>query len=177
MKMNEQIKIYELYMNKGILLSQGYEQRLSSFTGLITAIIGGIIYCFISIGRCPTFFYVFLLGLIFIIPLSELAIWSTKRLYRQLLENTTIQAKIEFDLEMTEERKKTDSKADGTWWKSESYILQRHIKSRKKYNSSKKFIDGESNKGYQRIITFTFRSIYIKFILFGLIILHLSIFH
>ncbi len=108
MKKNKLLKIYELYMNQGLTLFQGYEQRLSFFTGLISAVIGGIAYCFLSISRFPSFFYVVPFGLIFLISISELAIWSTKRLYKQLLENITVLAKIEFDLGMTTEREKSD---------------------------------------------------------------------
>ncbi len=175
MKKNKLLKIYELYMNQGLTLFQGYEQRLSFFTGLISAVIGGIVYCFLSISRFPSFSYVVPFGLIFLISISELAIWSTKRLYKQLLENITVLAKIEFDLGMTMEREKSDSKKDGTWWKSESYIIQRYKESRKKYVSSGKFVDEESKKGYQKSITIAFRSVYLIFTLIAIIILILSI--
>lgn len=159
-------KIYELYMNEGLTLFKGYEQRLSFYAGLIVAIIGGILYCFLSIGLCPTFLFVFLLGLILLIIISELSVWSLDRLYKQLLINITVRAKIENDLEMTKERKESKSnKNNWDGWKPEPYIFQTRIESREKYCSSEKFVKGESKKGYQLKIRRAIRSVYIAFII------------
>jgi len=177
MEKDKLLKIYELYMNEGLTLFKGYEQRLSFYTGLIVAIIGGIVGSFISIGLCPTFLLVFLLGLILLILISELSIWSLDRLYVQLLENITVRAKIENDLDLLSERKKTKTnKNDWDGWLPEPYIVQRHINSRKGYTSSKKFVECERKKGYQQKTSLGIRFVYIAFSIIYVIYLFIFIY-
>ena len=164
------LKIYELSLNEGLTLFKCYEQRLSFFTGLILAIIGGIVFCFVEIGLSITFLIIYLIGLILLILISEISIWSLKRLYIQLLENITVRSKIEHDLGLTLERKESKSnknKWDG--WKPEPYILKRHIESRKDYSTSEKFVECEGKIGYQHKIRKVIRFIYITCIIIFII--------
>ena len=166
MENDKLLKIYEIYINEGLTLFSGYEKRLSFYAGLISAIIGGIVACFISIGLSPTFLFAFLFCLIFLVFISKLSIWSLDRLYQQLLENITVRAKFEYDLSLLSKRKVSKSE-NNNWngWKPEPYIMKRHIESRSGYSSSEKFVECESKKGYQQKIVFFIRSIYIFIII------------
>ncbi len=166
------LKIYEIHVNEGLTLFSEYEKRLSFYAGLISAIIGGIVYFFISIGLRPIFLFVCLFGLIFLVLISELSIWSLDRLYQQLLENITVRAKFEYDLNLLSARKKSKSKNEN-WngWVPEPYIIKRHIESRAGYSSSDKFVECESKKGYQRNIRNIVRAIYFSITLLFIIYL------
>lgn len=166
MKEEMKLGLYELYVNEGLTLFKGYEQRLSFYTGLIVAIIGGTVYCFVQIGLYDILIYFVFLGLALLIFISEVAIWSLNRLYMQLLENITVRAKIEFDLGFTSERISSEPNInDWNGWIPEPYIGKRHIESRKGYSSSEEFIEFERKKGYQHKIAFVIRLLYFALLL------------
>ena len=166
------LKLYDIYYGEGLTLFKGYEQRLSFYTYLLFVIAGGIASAFLSVGLKINFFVVFALGIILIIGISEMAIWSLKRLYDQLLENITVRAKIEYDLGLVENRKEKGVESD-PWdgWIPEPYIIHRYINNRGNYKSSEHFTECEGSRGYQHKITLLIRGIYI----FLIVLLILSI--
>ena len=144
---NQLLKLYELQINEGHVYLKVYENRIGFYSGLISAIIGGIIYSITSFISSPIFPGLLIAELLLLAAISQLAIIGTDRQYRQLLENITVRAKIEIKLGLTESI--TDNKiAKVINWESEPIVATRHLKSRKEYRTSEKFINDKLGKGY-----------------------------
>ena len=144
---NQLLKLYELQINEGHVYLKVYENRIGFYSGLISAIIGGIIYSITSFGSNPIFPVLLIAELLLLAAISQLAIIGTDRQYRQLLENITVRAKIEIKLGLTESI--TDNKiAKEINWESEPIVAPRHLKSREEYRTSERFINDKLGKGY-----------------------------
>lgn len=144
---NQLLKLYELQINEGHVYLKVYENRIGFYSGLISAIIGGIIYSITSFDSNPIVPSLLIAEFVLLAAISQLAIIGTLRQYRQLLENITVRAKIEIKIGLTESI--TDNKiAKEVAWGSEPIIAPRHIKNRKKYQSSEEFINDSLRKGY-----------------------------
>jgi len=99
---NQLLKLYELQINEGHVYLKVYENRIGFYSGLISAIIGGIMYSITSFDSSPIVPSLLIAELLLLAAISQLAIIGTVRLYRQLLENITVRAKIEIKLRLTE---------------------------------------------------------------------------
>ena len=158
------LSLYEICLNEGHVYLKSYEERISFYIGIITAIFSGI-----AIGSYHAFDnsedhlilrLILLVGLVAIAMFSEFAIRGTERLYRQILENVTVRAKIEQKLNLTQKPTENTDDPD-IFWETEPIIPTRHIKARLKRKSSKKFVKKGMKSGYQRTIRQFFRLIQI----------------
>ena len=94
-----------------------------------------------------------------IISISIIALEGTHRFYQRFLESVSMKAKIEQILGLTEVIPDNNC---NHYWKNESMIPQRHVRSRKVSDSSDEFIENNRKKAYQkstRILFFTLFSI------------------
>ena len=140
----DRIKIYEIIIDEEHYFSSQYDNRLSFFLKIISTFVGVTIVGFFK-ALNPVHYIFLFAGPIIILFTSKLAKESLSRTYQRLLETITMRAKIEQDLGLTQTR---DIKREEYWF-HESYIPQRFLKNRSKFDSSQSFIDYYIKKGNQ----------------------------
>ena len=138
------LHIYELIINEEHHYDKIYQTHVSFYISIITALIAGLIAGIFQASERNHFAFL-LFGFIFILIISQIAISSTSRSYKRILEVITMRAKIEKELDLVNPR---PSNASDSYWPSESIIPTTNINDRKKYVSSKAFVDDKLKQGY-----------------------------
>ncbi len=146
------IKLLEITIQEEHYFLQEHQNRIKFYTSLITGIVaatfGGLINAKIDLH-----YYALLVGPVLILAISSFAIDGTHRMFQRYLEAITQRAKIEQILGLTSKTKQVDN----GYWQEESIISERHLLSRKKFDSSELFIKHFSKLGYHRNTIHLFR--------------------
>lgn len=152
----ELLKLYEIVVKEEHDFLEAHQTRVKFYTSIISALfaasVAGIIkstawYHLISV----------IIGPILTFSVSSIAVEGTFRLYQRFLETVTIRAKIEQALKLTD-RLETEDNSSDLYWPDESLIPPRHIEKRKKYASTKLFLQEHSEMGYHRSSFLLFKS-------------------
>ncbi len=143
----ELLKLYELAINEEHCYLDAHQKRIDFYTSILSALLTGT-----GIGLFQAsewYHFAFLcIAPVLIFAVSSIAIQGTFRVYQRLLETITVRAKIEQELGLTS-RQPSGAEDLDYYWRSEPIIPHRHIESRKKYESSKAFLDANVTKGLQ----------------------------
>jgi len=141
------LKLYELAISEEHHYLDAHHKRIDFYTGILSALLTGTM---VGLFQAKQWYhFVFLcIAPVLICVVSRIAIQGTFRVYQLLLETITARAKIEQELGLTNRQPGSADDPD-SYWRSEPLISHRHIESRKKYKSSKAFIDAHVTKGLQ----------------------------
>ncbi|TEU18556.1 MAG: hypothetical protein E3J21_05700 [Anaerolineales bacterium] len=143
----ELLKLYELAINEHHYYLDAHQKRIDFYTGILSALLTGAVVGLFQASE-PYHFACLCIAPVLIYAVSRIAIEGTFRVYQRLLETVTVRAKIEQELGLTSRQPDSADDPD-PYWRSEPIIPYRHIESRKKYESSKAFIDAHITKGLQ----------------------------
>lgn len=140
------IEFYKLVVDEEHYFLEAHQKRIAFYSGIVTALVAATIA---GLFKATNWYQLLILctGPILIFLIANIAIDGTFRFYQRFIETITIRAKLEQELGLTKSHSDTPDEIE-LYWGSESIIPPRHIESRKKYESSKLFIDDNLKKGY-----------------------------
>lgn len=162
--LNDQcLALYKAVVDEEHYFLDGHHARLKFFVGLVTAIMGAVIYGMYHADNCAMRL-VLLAGPIFGVAVSIFGIDATFRFYQRFLETVTVRAKLEDELGLT----RRDSKPRKHCWPNEPLVFARHLEKRAQYGSSANFLEDQKKLGSQRS---TRRIFFAAIALFGFVFL------
>jgi len=141
------LKLYELSINEEHHFLDAHQNRVAFYCGILSALFAGTVAGFFQASEWHHKAFL-CIGPVLICALSAIAIKGTSRLYQRFLEAVTIRAKIEQELGLTKVPSVKTNVTD-PYWQSEPITPPRHLKERKKFESSEIFIKKHKTRGYQ----------------------------
>jgi hypothetical protein len=148
---DELLRLYELATHTEREQFGRYQSIVAFYTGIITAVIGATLAGTFSASQSHHFLLL-LAGPLLTASVCEIAISATTRSYQVWLEDVTVRAKLEYDLELTKPREK-----EGKWWATEPIVPTRYVGDRTNADSSEDFVRARLKQGYHRRVVILFR--------------------
>ena len=138
------VDLYKVFVDEETKFLEMHQGRVKFFLGITSGIVAGTIAGIYK----STLWYQFALmslGPVLIFFTCSISIEGVFRLYQRFLEAISVRAKLEQQLGLT---KTLPLMSEEDYWPGEPIVAPRHFDSRKKYSTSKEWIEAHSNHGY-----------------------------
>lgn len=154
----QDIDFYKTIISEEHYFLDGHHACLKFFVGLVTTIMGGIVYGLFHADKHYEWL-VLLLGSAFGITVSAIGIYATFRFYRRFLEAVAVRVKWEDEHGF----RTSDQISDRKIWPGEPFVSRRHLET-ELYTSSADFINKKKYRGLQRATICVFSSAILVFL-------------
>lgn len=160
-------KLLEIEINEEQHFLEAHQKRVAFYSSILSAILAATIAGAMK-ATSGIHYTLLLAGPVLIFAIAHIARDGTFRIYQRFLEAITIRAKIEQVIGLTEPIKKIRFSLE--YWADEPFVPSRHMKARRKENSTDGFIEARKKLGYHRssrnlFITFQITAVLILFVL------------